>query len=122
MRTGSICATIALCAFIAGCGGSGESGQSLSGAYSPQFPPGASRFDRMGADLGWEFSADGTVVTRSQHRTVRWSYKTRGKEIRLTGIDEHNRGERRTFTRTDNNCIWDGHGKSSVDVKFCPTQ
>jgi hypothetical protein len=106
---------------MAGCGGGGPGAQ-LSGAYVPQFAPGASRFDRSSADRRWEFLPDGTVVTQGHYRTVKWSYEVRGKQIRLTGIDNNNRGERRTFTRADGECIWDGHGTSSVDVRFCPAQ
>ena len=111
-----------LCLIAAGCGGAGtDSGPPLEGAYVPQFPPGASRLDRMGVDTRWEFSPSGTVVTRGPHRTVTWRYAIRGDEIQLTGADAHNQGERRLFTRAGEHCIWDGRG-SSVDVKFCPVQ
>ncbi|MBX3696040.1 MAG: hypothetical protein KF790_12820 [Steroidobacteraceae bacterium] len=113
-----------LCIIIAGCGGPDTgtgSGPPLEGTYAPQFPPGASRLDRVGVDTRWEFSPSGTVITRGPHRTVTWRYEIRGNEIQLTGVDERNQGERRLFTRADEYCIWDGHG-SPVDVKFCPVQ
>lgn len=116
--------SVTLCIITAGCGGTDtgtDSGPPLEGTYAPQFPPGASRLDRMGVDTRWEFSPSGTVITRGPHRTVTWRYAIRGNEIQLTGVDERNQGERRLFTRADEHCIWDGHG-SSVDVKFCLAQ
>lgn len=117
---------VTLCVITAGCGGTDtgartNSGPPLEGVYAPQFPPGASRLDRMGVDTRWEFSPGGTVITRGPHRTVTWRYRIRGSEIQLAGVDERNQGERRLFTRADEHCIWDGHG-SSVDVKFCAVQ
>ena len=96
----------------------------LSGTYVPQLgdvDAGSRRLAAAAADRRWEFSDDGTVVTHSQRGPVKWAYEVRGKEIRLRGVDGNNRGESRRFTYTqDGRCIWDGSGRSSVDMRFCP--
>jgi hypothetical protein len=96
----------------------------LAGTYVPQLgdvDAGSRNLAAAAADRRWEFSEDGTVVTHSQRGPVKWSYEVRGNEIRLRGADAKSSGESRRFTYTqDGRCIWDGSGRSSVDMRFCP--
>lgn len=114
----------ALCAAgVTGCGvGGSGGGAALEGTYLPQFPPGTMRFERSMTDTHWEFTAEGGATTHSTAAGARrWTYTTGGGKVQLTGIPgEHTAGERRQLTFGDNGCIWDGSGKSSVDVLFCP--
>lgn len=101
-----------------------ETGKVLAGTYLPQLgdvDAGSRRLAAAAADRRWEFSEDGTVVTYSQRGAVKWTYEVRGNEIRLRGADSKSSGESRRFTYTqDGRCIWDGSGRSSVDMRFCP--
>lgn len=96
----------------------------LAGTYLPQLgdvDAGSRNLAAAAADRRWEFSEDGTVVTYSQRGPVKWAYEVRGDEIRLRGADSKSSGESRRFTYTqDGRCIWDGSGRSSVDMRFCP--
>lgn len=96
----------------------------LAGTYVPQLgdvDAGSRNLAAAAADRRWEFSEDGTVVTYSQRGAVKWTYEVRGNEIRLRGADAKSSGESRRFTYTqDGRCIWDGSGRSSVDMRFCP--
>ena len=96
----------------------------LAGTYLPQLgdvDAGSRNLAAAAADRRWEFSEDGTVVTYSQRGPVKWSYEVRGTEIRLRGADGKSSGESRRFTYAqDGRCIWDGSGRSSVDMRFCP--
>lgn len=95
----------------------------LAGTWVPQLgdvPASERRLAAAAADRRWEFTADGKVTTHSQAGARNWTYQVRGKEILLQGADSRTRGERRRFTWTnDGNCIWDGSGNSSVDMRFC---
>jgi len=99
-------------------------GKTLAGTYLPQLgdvDAGSRGLAAAAADRRWEFSDDGTVVTYSQRGPVKWTYVVRGNEIHLRGADSKSSGESRRFTYTqDGNCIWDGSGRSSVDMRFCP--
>lgn len=101
-----------------------ETRKTLAGTYLPQLgdvDASSRRLAAAAADRRWEFSEDGTVVTYSQRGPVKWTYEVRGNEIRLRGADSKSSGESRRFTYTqDGNCIWDGSGRSSVDMRFCP--
>lgn len=101
-----------------------QASKKLAGTYLPQLgdvDAGSRNLAAAAADRRWEFSEDGTVVTHSQRGPVKWTYEVRGNEIRLRGADSKSSGESRRFTYTqDGRCIWDGSGRSSVDMRFCP--
>lgn len=102
---------------------SATTGGDLAGTWVPQLgdvPVSERRLAAAAADRRWEFSADGKVTTFNQGGPRKWTYQVRGKEILLRGADSRTQGERRRFTYTrDGNCIWDGSGNSSVDMRFC---
>jgi len=104
--------------------GHGKAGKKLAGTYLPQLgdvDAGSRNLAAAAADRRWEFSEDGTVLTYSQRGAVKWTYEVRGNEIRLRGADSKSSGESRRFTYTqDGRCIWDGSGRSSIDMRFCP--
>lgn len=104
--------------------GDAQPARTIEGVYMPRLNdvhPSERRLAAAAADKKWEFSGDGTVVTYSQRGAVKWAYEVHGDEIRLVGADRHNSGERRRFTFTgEGGCIWDGSGRSSVDMRFCP--
>ena len=114
-------ATVSAGMCLSACGAGGGGGETLSGTYLPQFEAGANRLDMALTDQSWTFADDGTVITQSAGGARQWTYKVSGKQVRLSGASDRNSGERRTLTKGDDGCLWDGSGNLAGKMEFCPT-